>query len=97
LQLVAVSLTVKMTVNTFCTEQLCWPFELSTLSDSIACIASVSARICRERWDESKKKKRKEGGGEGSEGNACRKPHDFKKLRSPMNAAFDWCGAGSVD
>ena len=25
------------------------------------------------------------------------KPHDFEKLRSPMNAASDWCGAGSVD
>ena len=25
------------------------------------------------------------------------KPHDFEKLRSPMNAAFDWCAAGSVD
>ena len=27
---------------------------------------------------------------------AC-KPHDFEKLRSPTNAASDWCGAGSVD
>ena len=25
------------------------------------------------------------------------KPHDFEKLCSPMNTAFDWCGAGSVD
>ena len=23
----------------------------------------------------------------------ARKLHDFEKLRSPMNAAFDWCGA----
>ena len=27
----------------------------------------------------------------------ARKPHDFEKLRSPTNAAFDWCGAVSVD
>ena len=27
----------------------------------------------------------------------ARKPHDFEKLRTPKNAAFDWCGAGSVD
>ena len=27
----------------------------------------------------------------------ARKPHDFEKLRSPTNAASDWCGAGSVD
>ena len=37
------------------------------------------------------------GEGEGKEGNACRKPHDFEKLRSPTNAASDWRGAGSVD
>ena len=27
----------------------------------------------------------------------ARKLHDFEKLRSPMNAASDWRGAGSVD
>ena len=27
----------------------------------------------------------------------ARKPHDFEKLRSPTNAASDWCGVGSVD
>ena len=27
----------------------------------------------------------------------ARKPHDFEKLRSPMNAASDWRGASSVD
>ena len=27
----------------------------------------------------------------------ARKPHDLEKLRSPTNAASDWCGAGSVD
>ena len=25
------------------------------------------------------------------------KPHDFEKLLSPSNVAFDWCGAGNVD
>ena len=25
------------------------------------------------------------------------KPHDFEKLRSPTNAAANWCGADSVD
>ena len=24
-------------------------------------------------------------------------PHDFEKLHSPSNVAFDWCGAGNVD
>ena len=27
----------------------------------------------------------------------ARKPHDFEKLRSPTNAVFEWCGAGTVD
>ena len=27
----------------------------------------------------------------------ARKPHDFEKLRSPMNAASDWRSVGSVD
>ena len=35
--------------------------------------------------------------GEGNERTLARKPHDFEKLRSPTNAAFDWRGAGSVD
>ena len=37
------------------------------------------------------------GEGEGKEGNACPQAHDFETLRSPTNAASDWCGAGSVD
>ena len=37
------------------------------------------------------------GEGEGKEGTASRKPHDFEKLRSPTNAASDWCGASSVN
>ena len=27
----------------------------------------------------------------------AREPHDFEKVRSPTNAASDWCGAGAVD
>ena len=67
--------------------------------ESLACVASVSARVRRERWDESKKKKRKEwrGRGRGEKETLARKPHDFEKLRSPTNAASDWCGGGSVD
>ena len=38
------------------------------------------------------------GEGEGNEGTPlARKPHDFKKLRSPTYAASDWRYAGSVD
>ena len=37
------------------------------------------------------------GEGEGKKETLARKPHDFEKLRSPTKAAFDWCGAGSVD
>ena len=37
---------------------------------TVACVASVSARVCRESWDESKKKKGMTWDGEGKEGNA---------------------------
>ena len=37
------------------------------------------------------------GEGEGKGGTPCPQTHDFEKLRSPMNAASDWRGAGSVD
>ena len=37
------------------------------------------------------------GRGREAKETLARKPHDFEKLRSPTNAAFDWCGAGSVD
>ena len=64
----------------------------------LACVASVSARVRRKSWDESKKIIiiKGEGGGE-EEGNGCPQTHDFEKLRSLTNAASDWCGAGSVD
>ena len=35
--------------------------------------------------------------GEGKKEPLARKPHDFEKLRSPRNAASDWCSASSVD
>ena len=34
---------------------------------------------------------------EGEKETLARKPHDFEKLCSPTNTAFDWLGAGSVD
>ena len=64
---------------------------------SVACIAGVSARVCRESWQESKKKKEWGGRGKGVKETLAHKPHNFEKLHSPMNVAFDWCGAGSVD
>ena len=66
----------------------------SRFCHSLACVASVSARVRRERRDESK---RKGMTGEEKEGTACPQTHDFEKLRSPTNAATDWCGVGSVD
>ena len=33
----------------------------------------------------------------GKKETLARKLHDFEKLRSPTNAASDWCGASSVD
>ena len=55
-----------------------------------------SARVRQESWDEGKKK-RNEGGGGRERRERLPATHDFEKLRSPTNAAFDWCGAGSVD
>ena len=65
-------------------------------TDHLACVASVSTRVRRERWDESKKKGMT-GEGRGDMETLARKSHDLEKLRSPTNAASDWCGAGSVD
>ena len=62
---------------------------------SVACIASVSARVRRESWHKSKKKEMR-GKGKGAKEMLACKPHDFEKLCSPTNAAFDWCGAGST-
>ena len=62
----------------------------------IACVASVSTRVRRESWEDSKKKEWR-GRGRGKKEPLARKPHDFEKLRSPTNAASDWRGAGSVD
>ena len=65
---------------------------------TLACVASVSARVRREKLGrEQKKGMTGEGEGEGKKETLTHKPHDFEKLRSPTNAASDWCGAGSVD
>ena len=66
-------------------------------TEQVACVASVSARVRRESWDESKKKKEWRGRERGKNETLARKLHDFEKLRSPTNAVFDWCGAGSVN
>ena len=67
---------------------------LHGLTAYVARVASVSARVRRESWA---KKKEWRGRGRGRKETLARKPHDFEKLRSPTNAASDWCGAGSVD
>ena len=74
-----------------------YPFKEILIWPNIACIASVSARVRQESSDESKKKKEWGGRGKGAKETLARKPHDFEKLRSPTNAAFDWWGAGSTD
>ena len=53
--------------------------------------ASSSRKLGREQ------KKEWRGRGRGKKEPLARKPHDFEKLRSPTNAASDWCGASSVD
>ena len=45
----------------------------------------------------TKKNKEWWGRGKGAKETLARKPHDFEKLRSSTNAAFDWCSAGSDD
>ena len=52
-------------------------------------LASSSRRLGREQ--------KKEWRGRGMKETLARKPHDFEKLRSPTNAASDWCVAFSVD
>ena len=44
---------------------------------TVACVASVSARVRRESWDESKKKKGMTWEGEGKEGNAFAHERSF--------------------
>ena len=54
--------------------------------------ASLSRKVA------TRAKKMNDGeGGRGKKETLSHKPHDFEKLRSPTNAASDWCGAGSVD
>ena len=63
---------------------------------------AISLRSKRFRASSSRKLRREQkkgmtGEGEGKKEMLARKPHEFEKLRSPTNAASDWCGAGSVD
>ena len=63
---------------------------------------AISLRSKRFRASSSRKLRREQkkgmtGEGEGKKETLARKPHEFEKLRSPTNAASDWCGAGSVD
>ena len=51
-------------------------------------IEKVGMRVKNKEW---------RGRGRGEKETLARKPHDFEKLRTPKNAAFDWCGASSVD
>ena len=52
--------------------------------------ASSSRKLGREQKREWRGRRR------GEKETLARKPHGFEKLRLPTNAAFDWCGAGSV-
>ena len=63
----------------------------------VACVASVSSRGLSRKLGQEQKKNEWRGRGRGTKEPLARKPHDFEKLRSPTNAASDWCGAGSVD
>ena len=68
------------------------------ISNTVACVASVSSRgSSRKLGQEQKEKNEWRGRGRGTKEPLARKPHDFEKLRSPTNAASDWHGTGSVD
>ena len=54
-------------------------------------------RMSSSRMFEWEQKKKWQGRGRGEKEMLAHKPLDFEKLRSPINAASDWCGAGSVD
>ena len=85
---------------------LIWVSPRGTLmvSGKLACVASVSVEQRAEngvfgvlparKWGESKK--RKEGVGEGSEGNACGQTPWFCELRSLANGARDWLGWSNI-
>ena len=55
--------------------------------EAVACVASVSARVCRESWEESKKKG-VTGEGEGKEGNACPQTPGFSKTKFAHERSF---------
>ena len=67
----------------------------STTEIWLACVASISSRVIVRKLEQEQKQWK--GEGKGEEETLAHKPHDFEKLGSPTNAAFDWCGAGSVD
>ena len=83
---------------TYSTIIQCADFLASFFGVEVACVASVSEQVRREKLErEQKKKKGMTGEGWGKNETLARKPHDFEKLRSPTNATSDWCSAGSVD
>ena len=83
---------------TYSTITQCADFLASFFGVEVACVASVSARVRREKLEREQKKKRGMTGEDwGKNETLARKPHDFEKLRSPTNATSDWCSAGSVD
>ena len=70
------------------------PMKCTKISNKLAFVASVCAYVCRESWEESKKKEKEwRGRGRGKKETLARKPHNFGKLRLWVN----WHGAGSGD
>lgn len=66
------------------------------------CCLALSLRskhFCTSLSRKSRREQNKgnDGGEGGREKMLAGKPHNFEKLRSPMNTASDWCGAGGVD
>ena len=60
-------------------------------------LRSKRFRASSSRKLEREQKKEWRGRGRGKKEPIARKPYDFEKLRSPTNAASDWCGASIVD
>ena len=61
------------------------------------CSKRFHSSSSRKLGREQKKKKKWRGRGRREKETFARKPDDFEKLRSPTNAASDWCLAGSID
>ena len=61
----------------------------SKIQAPIACVASISTRVCLESWDKSKKKKWMMGEGEGKEGNAClQTPRFWKTVKCGLSVDY---------